>query len=168
MTATITPTTIADLSPAAIVALSKMLTEKVIDDARDQLEAGELDVELVLHLRGTLEIEEDESVQQVNRLDPLTLFQIAFEKLNGVSMDAVIAEACKRLQAKNDARLAKQKELETLAGGKPVKLPKVEDEPDVREFKEKVAKAYKKLARKTTQRRRGEVVFTGDLTPAEA
>jgi hypothetical protein len=168
MTKTSTQSTIADLSPAAIVALSKMLTKKVIDDARDQLDAGEQDVELVLHLRGTVEIEEDANVLQVNRLDPMMLFQIAMDKLNGVSLDAVVAEASERLHKKNLARIAKQKQLEAEANGKRIKLPEVEDEPEIREIKERVTEAYDRLAKKTLQRRRGAVTFDGDLTPAEA
>lgn len=169
MTKTLTPSnTIADLTPATILALAKMLPESVINDARDQLDAGDHPVEAVLHLRGEIEIQEDEEVFQVNRLDPLTLFQIAFEKLNGVSMDSVIAEAVERLHKKNQARIAKQKELEAAAGGKPVKLPEVEDEPQVREFKEKVGKAYKKLARKTLQRRRGAVTVDVEISATDA
>jgi hypothetical protein len=160
--------TIADLSPVAIIALSKMLTKKVIDDARDQLEAGEQDVELVLHLRGTIEIQDDADVMQVNRLDPMMLFQIAMDKLNGVSIDSVVAEASERLHKKNLARIAKQKALEAEAKGKKVKLPEVEDEPEIREIKERVTEAYERLAKKTLQRRRGAVSFDGDLTPAEA
>ena len=168
MTKTLTEPTLATITPEAILALSRMLSEKVVNDARDQVEAGEHDVELVLHLRGTIEVEEDSSVAQVNRLDPMMLFQIAMDKLNGQSIDAIVAEASDRLHKKNLARIAKQKALEAEAKGKKVKLPKVEDEPEMKEFKEKVSEAYERLSKKTIQRKRGAVVFEGDLTPAEA
>jgi hypothetical protein len=168
MTTTSTPSTIADLSPAAIVALSKMLTATVIDNARDQLDAGEHDVELVLHLRGTIEVDEDGEVLQVNRLQPLLLLQLAMQKLNGVSIDALVGEAAEILAKRNEERYRQQKAAEAKAAGK--KVPEVEIEEPVEEveFKEKVATAYKRLARKTAQRRRGVVTFDGDLTPAEA
>jgi hypothetical protein len=168
MTKTITPSTIADLHPATILALAKMLPEKVVNDARDQLEAGDHPVEATLHLRGEIEIEEDESALQPNRLDPLILFQVAMEKLNTVSMEAVVKEACARLRKKNEARIAKQKALEAESPGKKVKLPKVEDEPEVKEFKERVSEAYDRLAHKTMQRRRGAVTVDVEISATDA
>ena len=164
-----TPTnTLADLSPAAILALAKMLPESVINDARDQVDAGEHDIECVLHLRGEIIVEEDSENLQVNKLDPMTLFQVAMEKLNTVSIEAVVREACERLKKKEAARRAKQKQLEAEANGKKVKLPKVDDEPEMKEFKEKVKDAYDRLAQKTLQRRRGSVCFEGQLSPVES
>jgi|HubBroStandDraft_2_1064218.scaffolds.fasta_scaffold17094_6 hypothetical protein len=169
MTTTSTPSnTIADLSPAAIVALSKMLSDTVIDNARDQLEPGDHPVEVVLHLRGEINVDEDSETLQVNRLQPLLLLKLAMQKLNNVSLDALVGEAAEILAKRNEERHRKQKAAEAKAAGKKVPEVEIEEPADEVAFKETVNKAYKRLARKTAQRKRGSVVFEGDLTPAEA
>lgn len=169
MTTTSTPSnTIADLSPAAIVALSKMLSDTIIDNARDQLEEGDYPVEVVLHLRGEVNVDSDSETLQVNRLQPLLLLKLAMQKLNGVSIDALVGEAAEILAKRNEERHRKQKAAEAKAAGKKVPEVELEEPVDEAEFKETVNKAYKRLARKTAQRKRGAVVFEGELTPAEA
>jgi hypothetical protein len=167
-TPTSSTNTLADLSPVAVLALSKMLTDTIIDNARDQVEEGDYPVEVVLHLRGEISVDSDSETLQVNRLQPLLLLKLAMQKLNSITIDVLVAEAAEILAKRNEERHRKQKAAEAKAAGK--KVPEVELEEPVEEveFKEAVAKAYKRLARKTAQRKRGAVVFEGDLTPAEA
>jgi hypothetical protein len=143
--------TLADLSPIAILALSKLLTEKVINDARDQVEAGDHEVEVVLHFRGDLEVEEDSETMQVNRLQPMLLLKLALDKLNKVSVDSLVAEALEIL-----------KKRKTDEDGDEI------EEEDVVAFKKSTAAAYKRLAKATKQRKRGAVKFEGEITPIEA
>jgi hypothetical protein len=140
------------LSPAAILALSKMLTETVVNDARDQITAGDHDVECIVHVRGELHVDDDSMTQQINKLQPALLLKLAMDKLNKVSIDSLITEALEILE-KSKAQGEKQTEVE------PEGLEK---------FKKRTAAAWKRLAKATSQRRRGAVVFEGDITPAEA
>ncbi len=139
------------LSPAAILALSKMLTETVVNDARDQVTAGDHDVECVVHVRGELHVDDDSMTQQINKLQPALLLKLAMDKLNKVSIDSLITEALEILE-------------KSKAGE-----DKAETEPEgLEKFKKRTAAAWKRLAKATAQRRRGAVVFEGDVTPAEA
>jgi len=151
MTKTLKTASLADLSPVAILALSKLLTEKVVNDARDQVDAGDYEVEVVLHFRGDMEVEEDSETLQVNRLQPMLLLKLAMDKLNKVSLDSLVAEAITIMDARKKD-----------ADGEEI------EEEDVVVFKKSTAAAYKKLAKATKQRRRGAVKFEGDITPIEA
>ena len=159
--------TLADLSPISILALSKMLSEKIVNDARDQVDAGEHDIEVVLHLRGEVVVDEDSEALQVNRLQPLLLLKLAMDKLNSVSLESLVGEAAEILAKRNEIRHAKQKAAERAAQGKKVEDVEIEEPADELEFKERVGAAYKKLARKTAQRKRGSVVFDGELACKE-
>lgn len=151
MTKTLKTATLADLSPVAILALSKLLTEKIVNDARDQVDAGDHEVEVTLHFRGELEVEEDSETMQVNRLQPMLLLKLALDKLNKVSIDSLVAESLEIL--KNRKKDADGEEIE---------------EEEVIVFKKSTAAAYKRLAKATKQRKRGAVKFEGDITPIEA
>jgi hypothetical protein len=144
------------LSPAAILALSKMLTKTVVNDARDQVEAGEHDVECIVHVRGELRVGEDSEAQQVNKLNPVLLLKLAMDKLNKVSIDSLIEEALEILAKNQAAETDEETEDEDVGGD------------ELKKFKRTTAAAWKRLAKKTKQRRRGAVVFEGDVTPAEA
>jgi hypothetical protein len=154
-----TSATLADLKPATILALSKMLTKKVIDDARDQVAAGDYEIEAVVHLGGDLSVEDDSETLQVNKLQPMLLLKIAMDKLNRVSIESLVAEAIEIMQKqekiKNKTRDEDEDEEE-------------EADPVMKEFKAATAKAYKKMAKATLQRKRGAVKFEGDISPVEA
>jgi hypothetical protein len=145
------------LSPAAILALSKMLTKTVVNDARDQVDAGDHDVECIVHVRGELHVDEDDMTQQVNKLNPVLLLKLAMDKLNRVSIDSLVEEALEVLE-KNKAAAAEEDDDEESGG----------EQDELKKFKRTTAAAWKRLAKATAQRRRGAVVFDGDVTPAEA
>ena len=149
------------LSPAAILALSKMLTKTVVNDARDQVEAGDHDVECVVHVRGELRVGEDSEAQQVNKLNPVLLLKLAMDKLNKVSIDSLIEEALEIL-AKNKAAETDEETEDDEDSDAGTELD------DLKKFKTRTTAAWKRLAKKTAQRRRGAVVFEGEITPAEA
>lgn len=153
--------TLADLKPATILALSKMLTKKVIDDARDQCDAGDHEIECTLHLRGDLEIEEDTETMQVNKLQPMLLLKLAMDKLNRVSIESLVSEAIEIMETREAAK----------SGKTASDSDDGEDDADpvMKEFKAATAKAYKKLAKATKQRRRGAVKLTdAEITPIDA
>lgn len=136
---------ISPMKPEVVLALSKMLTKKVVGDARALVKDGEaFDVEAVLHVRGTVSVGEATMTKQVNKLNPYILMQLALSKLNGVTIDSFVAEVM-ALQAK------------------------LEDEDDDDEssplflFKEQVKEAMGKLTAGVTQRRNGPVTFDGDV-----
>ena len=154
MTKTAKTASLADLSPVAILALSKLLTKKVVDDARDQVDAGDYEVEVVLHVRGDLEIEEDGETLQVNKLQPMLLLKLAMDKLNKVSIDSLVEEAIAILNARAKASTSEDDE--------------EDGDEELKVFKKSTAAAYKRLAKATKQRKRGAVRFEGDITPIEA
>jgi hypothetical protein len=151
MTKTATPT-LADLKPATILALSKMLTEKVVNDARDQVAAGDYEIEAVVHVSGELTVDDDSETMQVNRLQPMLLLKLAMDKLNKVSIDSLVAEAIEILAKREKTKDGDEEE----------------EDPVMTEFKAATAKAYKKLAKATLQPKRGAVVFDGTVSPVEA
>lgn len=156
-------TTLSALSPPAILALSKMLTKTVVNDARDQVDAGDHDIECVVHVRGDLHVEEDDITQQVNKLNPVLLLKLAMDKLNGVSIQSLVTEALEILEKhKVDSAEAHDPTEEDDADGKDA------GPEGLKQFKRKTAAAWKRLAKATTQRRRGAVTFEGEITPAEA
>ena len=154
MTKTLKTATLADLSPVAILALSKLLSKKVIDDARDQVDAGDHEVEVVLHFRGDLEVEEDSETLQVNKLQPMLLLKLAMDKLNKVSIDSLVEEAITIMNARTKASNSEDDE--------------EDGDEELKVFKKSTAAAYKRLAKATKQRKRGAVKFEGDITPIEA
>ena len=154
MTKTLKTATLADLSPVAILALSKLLSKKVIDDARDQVDAGDHEVEVVLHFRGDLEVEEDSETLQVNKLQPMLLLKLAMDKLNKVSIDSLVEEAITIMNARTKASNSEDDE--------------EDGDEELKVFKKSTAAAYKRLAKATKQRKRGAVKFEGDITLIEA
>jgi hypothetical protein len=152
MTKTATPT-LADLKPATILALSKMLTKKVIDDARDQVAAGDYEIEAVVHVGGELTVEDDSQTMQVNKLQPMLLLKLAMDKLNKVSVESLVAEAIEIMQKREKSKDDEDEE---------------EADPVMKEFKAATAHAYKKLAKATLQPKRGAVTFDGTVSPVEA
>ncbi len=133
---------ITKLEPTTILALAKMLSDKVIDDARDQVDAGEYEVEAVVHIDGDLTVEEAVMTTQVNRIDPYLLLQVALSKLPKVQIDALVKEALKRI--------------------------KKGEKPDTSDLKESVACAMAKLTKATKQPRRGAISFAGDISGTES
>lgn len=137
--------TIPSMKPEVVLALAKMLTEKVVSDARDLVGDGHAyDVEATIHVRGTVSVGEATMTKQVNRLNPYILMQVALSKLNGVSVESFVAEVM-ALQAKN---VEGKESAEFLA------------------IKASVSSAMEKLTAGVTQRRRGGVSFEGEIVVA--
>jgi hypothetical protein len=136
---------IPSMKPEVILALAKMLTEKVVSDARDLVGDGHAyDVEATIHVRGTVSVGEATMTKQVNRLNPYILMQVALSKLNGVSVESFVAEVM-ALQAKN---VDGKESAEFLA------------------IKASVSSAMEKLTAGVTQPRRGAVSFDGEIVLA--
>jgi hypothetical protein len=136
---------IPSMKPEVVLALAKMLTEKVVSDARDLVGDGHAyDVEATIHVRGTVSVGEATMTKQVNRLNPYILMQVALSKLNGVSVESFVAEVM-ALQAKN---VDGKESAEFLA------------------IKASVSSAMEKLTAGVTQRRRGGVSFEGEIVVA--
>ncbi len=134
--------TISPMRPEVVLALAKMLTDKVVDDARDLIAEGHAyDVEAVIHVRGMLSVGEATLTKQVNKLNPYVLMQVALSKLNGVSVESFVEEVL-ALQARN--------------------IPGKET-PEFVAIKLSVSAAMEKLTAGVTQRRRGAVAFDGDV-----
>ncbi len=129
------------LEPTTILALAKMLSEKTLDDARDQVEAGEYEVEAVIHIDGDLTVGESVMTTQVNKIDPYLLLQVALSKLPKVKIDALVKEALKHI--------------------------KKGEKPDTSCIKESVGVAMAKLTKATKQPRRGTVCFDGAVSGME-
>ena len=82
-----------DLTPAAIVALSKAVSAPAAKAAKAALPVGETAVDVVVHLTGTLKRGEDYTQAIVAKADPWTLLAAALSHLNGVTVDSIVREA---------------------------------------------------------------------------
>ncbi len=142
-----TKAVISPMKPEIILTLAKMLTEKVISDARDLAGDGTAyDVEATIYVRGLLSIGQATMTKQVNKLNPYVLLQLALAKLNGVTIESFVAEALEM------QRRAEEEDKEPA---------------EMVEFKKKVSDAMNKLTAGLTQRRRGAVTYEGEVVLAE-
>lgn len=129
-----------NLNAAEILALSKILTKKVVDEARAAIdEEGEIfDLDFTVNITGILEVEEmQRDVSQINKLQPWQLLKHAMNKMNEATLNKFIKEAI-------DAGDFNDK---LYVGDK--------------DFKARTAKAWKAMAASTIQDRNGKITANG-------
>ena len=85
--------TVVGLEPIQVLALAKALTDSVADAARKQILPGQYRVEFDVRVSETLTVGADYEQHIVAKADPWYLLKVALDKLNGVSLDALVAEA---------------------------------------------------------------------------
>jgi len=80
------------LSAVEVLALSTAVATKVKSNARDEVVAGDYDVNFLVRLTGAVKIGEDYPKNQVNTIDWIGLTALALSKLNGVTVESLVEE----------------------------------------------------------------------------
>jgi len=75
-----------------ITAISKMIKKAVLDSSRDLLSVGIHPVNCLVRIDGTIKVGEDFEKRQTNKIDWIGLTALALSKLNGVTVESLIAE----------------------------------------------------------------------------
>ena len=115
-----------DLTPAEIVALSKVVSAASLKQASSELAVGSHAVDFTVRVSGSLKRGVDYTQQIVAKADPWTLLAAARSHLNGVTVDSLVKEALtadpalvKSLKAKAAEAIAEVKApTETVCNGK--------------------------------------------------
>ena len=113
MNATVTPAALTTLNAATLAALAKILGEAA-SATRDNLAVGEhtVDERVTIDVAGLVKVGEDFEQRVVGKADPWLLLGVALSKLNGVTIESIVAEALdgnlngKDIKAKADAAVA--------------------------------------------------------------
>jgi len=74
------------------VAIAKMVKKGELDSSRDLLSAGEYEIDCLVHIQGIMKVGEDFEKRQTNKIDWIGLTALALSKLNGVTVESLIAE----------------------------------------------------------------------------
>lgn len=127
-------------NPALGLALCKLFGEKEVTKARAMIRAGKYEIDEIIHVKGNLSVGEDYETTSVQKLNPWTLFLIAMNKLNGTTIEAIVDEACAKLDAG--------------------------ETPELADFKAKTEKAAEKLLKRATTTAKGRCSFDGIISPA--
>ena len=104
------------------VALNKAVTAAASRKASANLAPGEYDVDVLVHLVGTLKRGEDYKQEIVAKADPWKLVAAALSHLNGVTVESLVREA---LTA--DPALVKSLKAEAATAVKAIKAPTLTD-----------------------------------------
>lgn len=76
-----------------ILALDKAVDSKLKSDARENIEAGEYDVEFIAKIAGKLKVGEDYEQRIVAKANPWALVAILMSKVNNVTLQSVVRQA---------------------------------------------------------------------------
>ena len=99
-----------------ILAAAKAVGRAMLTDARDAVEVGVHDIDVLVRITGSLRVGEDYEQQLAAKADPWGLLAVALSKLNGVTLAALVREA--QEAAPDNARAIKQRAQEALASVK--------------------------------------------------
>jgi hypothetical protein len=75
-----------------ITAIDKMIKTASGKEARNLLSVGTHPVDCLVRVKGTIKVGEDFEKKQTNKLDWIGLCALALSKLNGVTVESLIAE----------------------------------------------------------------------------
>jgi len=81
------------LEGAAVIAVGKLVSDKEASAASSELKAGTYNVDVTLHVTGTLNRGENYMGKIVAKADPWLLLAAALSHLNGVTVDSIVKEA---------------------------------------------------------------------------
>lgn len=115
-----------NLNPVAALAVAKSVSESAYKAASSDLTPGEYEVDMVVRIQGKITKGEDYTQQIVEKAEPWLLIAAALSKLNGVTIESLVAEATqapedliKDLKARAATAIAKIKApTETRCNGK--------------------------------------------------
>lgn len=130
----------ADLNAAETLALARLLPKKITDAARAAIdtEGESFDLDFTVRITGKLAIDEVQyGIPQINKLSPWQLLKFAMDKMNDATLQKFIKDA-----------LAE---------------PAFDDKTnaDDKKFKDRTAKAWKKMADSSLIDRNGKITATG-------
>jgi len=75
-----------------VTAIDKMVKTAIGKEARELLSVGIHPVNCLVHIEGTIKVGEDFEKKQTNKIDWIGLTALALSKLNGVTVESLIAE----------------------------------------------------------------------------
>jgi len=81
------------LKPIEVIALSKAVSGPELKGASSKVDAGEYEVDFLVHVSGSVKRGEDYSQRIVAKADPWTLLSAALSHLNGVTVKSLVKEA---------------------------------------------------------------------------
>ena len=85
-----------------LVAIAKLVDDKSFKAASGQLPVGPYEVDFVLRVHGTFNKGKDYEQKYVAKADPWGLLALALSKLNGVTVESLVAEHLRLKEAKTD------------------------------------------------------------------
>lgn len=121
----------------ALLVVGKSLTDKRLNDIRDNCWSGVYDLDHVVRIQGRMAIHEDYEQPNPAKACPWTFLQVAWNKMNTATRNACIQEAQRYIRD----------------GVK----------PDVKELKVCTQKAVAAVIEETRSTHRGSVVFNGRI-----
>lgn len=80
------------LEAVEALALAKGLNEKALKEIRNSVEAGDHAVDFTVRVRGGVKVQEDHEAKSVAKVPWQRVATLLFEKLNGVTIESVLAE----------------------------------------------------------------------------
>lgn len=83
----------ANMESIKTLAISKVIKDKAQKEARNQVGPGTYHVDCTVRVSGEIKVGEDYTQQIVAKADPWSLLAVAMDKLNGVTLESIVAEA---------------------------------------------------------------------------
>jgi hypothetical protein len=81
------------LAKAAMAKLGKLTS-----DDRAALTVGDHEVDVVVRIKGKVNVQADVATHQVNLIDAWALLKLALDKLNGVTVESIVDEALSAME----------------------------------------------------------------------
>lgn len=98
--AALKPKPLDGLDPLVAVVIGAL---KHNDEQRDSIEAGVYAIDAVVHIKAQVNVSEDAPAKQVNKIEPWTIITLLLDKLPGVKIEDIVAEADALLEVKKKA-----------------------------------------------------------------
>jgi hypothetical protein len=105
-----------ELSAVEVVAVSKMIKTAVTSKASKNLAVGVHEVNALIRVQGSIKVGEDFEKRQTNTIDWMGLTAFALSKLNGVTIESLIAEYEANGVPKADIKKVAQDKVDDLRG----------------------------------------------------